>query len=470
MQPFDPAQVNFTLTEANSYQYGFFVPQDVNGHIDLMGGRENYEAKLDALFNAPENLTGRVQPDITGLIGQYAHGNEPSHNTIYMYNFVGKPAKTQKYVKQVLDDFYSDRRDGYSGNEDCGQMSAWAVFSMMGFYPATPASGYYVLGLPRFQNVRLTMENGKQFEVIAKNLSEQNCYVQSVKLNGKPLEASYIMFDEVFNGGTLEFTMTDNPNSTWATQPENCPKMIIYSDPIVIVPTINANSDTFFDSLMVSMKHPVEGVQIYYTLDGSDPTKNGILYEQPLCLKENTTVQAAALFKSGFGDRWSLPIDASYYLIDARRTVQLENMYNEQYEAGGLKALIDHQRGGENFRTGTWQGYYGVDLIATVDLGVSKRVSRLAGSFLQDQDSWIFMPTEVEYFVSKDGKTFRSVGKVKNNVPQDVDVAVLREMEVNPRTEARYVKMVAKSIGVCPEWHVGAGQKAWIFCDELVIE
>ena len=466
MKPFDPAQVNFTLTEANSYQYGFFVPQDVNGHIDLMGGLNSYEAKLDGLFNAPSNLTGRAQPDITGLIGQYAHGNEPSHNTVYMYNFVGAPVKTQKYVKQVMDDFYTDRRDGYSGNEDCGQMSAWAVFSCMGFYPATPASGYYVLGLPRFERTRLTFENDKQFEVIAKNLSEKNCYVQSVKLNGNPLERSYITFDEVHNGGTLEFTMTDQPNSTWATKPENCPVMRIESNPIVIVPTINATSDTFFDSLMVSMNHPVEGVEIYYTLDGSDPTENGTLYEQPLCLKENTKVRAAAKQ----GDSWSRVIDAQYYLIDANRSVKLENMYNEQYSAGGVKALIDHLRGTDNFRTGAWQGYYGVDLIATVDLGQPKKINRLAGSFLQEIYSWIWMPTEVEYFVSDDGKNFRSVGKVKNEVPIDEDGAFVQEMEVRPRTNARYVKMVAKTIGICPEGHVGAGQKAWIFCDELVIE
>ena len=466
MRPFDPAQVNFTLTEANSYQYGFFVPQDVNGHVDLMGGWNEYEAKLDALFNAPSNLTGREQPDITGLIGQYAHGNEPSHNTVYMYNFVGKPTKTQYYVKKVMDDFYTDRRDGYAGNEDCGQMSAWGVLSAIGIYPATPASGYYVLGLPRFERTRLTFEDGKQFEVIAKGLSNKNCYVKSVKLNGKTLERSFITCEEVLNGGTLEFTMTNQPNSAWATQPENCPVVRIPSESIVIVPTINADSDTFFDSLMVSMSHPVEGVKIYYTLDGTMPSDSALLYEKPICLKGNTVIRAAAE-QDG---RWSNVIDAQYYLIDARHSVKLENKYNEQYEAGGLKALIDHKRGGENFRTGSWQGYYGVDLVATVDLGVSKRINRLAGSFLQEIYSWIWMPTEVEYFISDDGRNFRSVGKVKNEVPVDADGAFVQEMEVRPRTEARYVKMVAKTSGTCPEGHVGAGQKAWIFCDELVIE
>jgi hypothetical protein len=297
-------------------------------------------------------------------------------------------------------------------------------------------------------------------------LSDKKHYVQSVKLNGEPLERSYITFDEVYNGGTLEFTMTDQPNSTWATQPENCPVVRIPNESIVIVPTIDANSDTFFDSLKITLNHPIEGTKIYYTMDGTDPKENGTLFEQPLCIKKNTTVRAVAQE----GDRWSKEIDASYYLIDARTTVKLENMYNEQYAAGGLKALIDHLRGGDNFRTGSWQGYYGVDLIATVDLGQPKKINRLAGSFLQEIYSWIWMPTEVEYFISNDGKNFRSVGRVKNEVPQDEDGAFIQEMEVRPRTNARYVKMVAKTIGICPEGHVGAGQKAWIFCDELVIE
>ena len=466
MQPFDPTQVNFTLTEANTWQYNFFVPQDINTHIDMMGGREAYGQKLDGLFTASSKLTGREQVDITGLIGQYAHGNEPSHNTVYMYNFIGQPTKTQKYVKQVMDEFYTDERDGLSGNEDCGQMSAWGVFSAMGFYPATPASGYYVLGLPRFDQVTMNMENGKQFKVVAKNLTPQNCYVESVKLNGKSLERSYITFDEIYNGGELVFTMTSTPDSPWATQPENCPVIRIPGESILVVPAINAESSTFFDSLVVTMSHPLEGTKVYYTLDGSDPNENSLVYSNPIVLKQSTTIRAAAL-QDG---QWSCVVDADFHLIDAKRAVKLEHPYSNQYEAGGLKALIDHQRGGDNFRTGVWQGYHGVDLIVTVDLGAKQRVNRLAGSFLQEQGSWIFMPKEAEFFVSDDGKKFRSVGKVTNEIAQDEEDAVTQEMGVRPRCEARYVKMAAKTIGTCPKWHVGNGQPAWIFCDEFIIE
>ena len=466
MEPFDPTQVNFTLTEANTWQYNFFVPQDINTHVDLMGGREQYAQKLDALFTASSKLTGREQVDITGLIGQYAHGNEPSHNTVYMYNFVGQPTKTQRYVRQVMDEFYTDGRDGLSGNEDCGQMSAWGVFSAMGFYPATPASGYYVLGVPRFDKVSLHLGEGKTFVVKAKNLTPQNRYVKSVKLNGKPLARSYVTVDEVLAGGELVFTMTATPDSPWATQPENCPVMRIPTESILVVPAINASSNTFFDSLMVTMSHPLEGASIYYTLDGSDPNENSLRYTEPLMLKQAVTLRAAALQ----GGRWSRVVESDFYLIDAKRAVKLEHPFSDQYDAGGLKALIDHQRGGENFRTGTWQGYSGVDLIATVDLGSKQRINRLAGGFLQEQGSWIFMPKEVEFFVSDDGKRFRSVGKVVNDVPLDEDDAVIQDLGVRPRCDARYVKMAAKNIKTCPDWHVGAGQPAWIFCDEFIIE
>ena len=466
MQPFDPTQVNFTLTEANTWQYNFFVPQDVNTHIDMMGGWEEYGKKLDGLFTASSKLTGRQQVDITGLIGQYAHGNEPSHNTVYMYNFIGQPTKTQKYVKQVMDEFYTDERDGLCGNEDCGQMSAWGAFSAMGFYPATPASGYYVLGVPRFDKVTVNLDNGKQFVVKAKNLSQQNCYVKSVTLNGKALERSYITFDEVYNGGELVFTMTSTPDSPWATQPENCPVVRIPGESILVVPAINAETNTFFDSLTVTLSHPIEGTQVYYTLDGTEPNGNGSVYTEPVVLRHDAVIRAAAL-QNG---QWSRTIDAEFHLIDAKRAVKLEHPYSNQYEAGGLKALIDHQRGGDNFRTGVWQGYHGVDLVATIDLGSRQKVNRLAGSFLQEQGSWIFMPKEVEFFVSDDGKNFRSVGRVTNQVALDEEDSVIQELAVRPRCETRYVKMAAKNIGTCPDWHPGAGQPAWIFCDEFIIE
>ena len=464
--PFDPTQVNFMLTEANTWQYNFFVPQDINTHIEMMGGKKAYDRKLNELFNSSSEMTGRVQSDITGLIGQYAHGNEPSHHMAYLYNYLGKPSKTQKLVNKIMYELYTDQPDGLCGNEDCGQMSAWYVMSAMGFYPVTPASGYYVIGVPHFEEMVVNLENGKTFTVIAKNLSRENRYIESVKLNGRPLNRSYIYFDEVHNGGKLEFVMTNNRKSSWATEAENCPTQKIENDIIVTAPIIKAASDVFFETLNIELSHLDTDVKMYYTTDGSTPDESSTLYTAPFDINESSDVMVVAI-KDG---KKSNIVEGNFKKIAAGRTIKIENKYNSQYEAGGDIALIDYQRGSNNFRVGTWQGYHGVDLIATVDLSEVQEINRLAGSFLQDQKSWIFMPKQVEFFVSNDGKNFKSVGVVKNTISQETEEPVLHEFDINKKLSARYIKMIAKKIDACPDWHVGAGEPGWIFCDEIVME
>ena len=464
--PFDPTQVNFMLTEANTWQYNFFVPQDINTHIEMMGGEKAYDRKLNELFNSSSEMTGRIQSDITGLIGQYAHGNEPSHHMAYLYNYLGKPSKTQKLVNKIMYELYTDQADGLCGNEDCGQMSAWYVMSAMGFYPVTPASGYYVIGVPHFEEMTINLENGKTFTVTANNLSRENRYIESVKLNGKSLKRSYIYFDEVHNGGKLEFVMTNKRNSTWATEAENCPTQRIENPIIVTAPIINVASDVFFETLDIELSHLDSDVKMYYTTDGSNPEENGTLYTEPFVIDQSSDVMVVAI-KDG---KKSNIVEGNFKKIAAGRTIQIENKYNSQYEAGGDIALIDYQRGSNNFRVGTWQGYHGVDLIATVDLSEIQDITRLSGSFLQDQKSWIFMPKQVEFLVSNDGINFTSVGVMDNTISQETDDPVLHEFSINKNLSARYIKMVAKKIDACPDWHVGAGEPGWIFCDEIVIE
>ncbi len=468
--PFDPTQVNFMLTEANTWQYNFFVPQDINTHIEMLGGIKAYDRKLNELFNSSSEMTGRVQSDITGLIGQYAHGNEPSHHMAYLYNYLGKPSKTQRLVNKIMNELYTEHPDGLCGNEDCGQMSAWYVMSAMGFYPVTPASGYYVIGVPHFEEMVINLDNGKTFTIIAKNLSRENRYIESVKLNGKALSRSYIYFDEVYNGGKLEFQMTNNRKSGWATKLEDCPTQRIDSPIIVTTPTIEVASDVFFEKLNVELGHidynDDNDVKIYYTIDGSDPDEGSILYTAPFDIDESADVRVIAI-KDG---KKSNIIEGSFKKIAAGRTIEIENAYNSQYEAGGNIALIDFQRGSNNFRVGTWQGYHGVDLIATVDLSEKQEVNRVAGSFLQDQKSWIFMPEQVEFFISDDGKRFKSLGVIENNISQEIEEPVIHEFSIDRAFSARYIKMVAKKIEACPDWHVGAGEPGWIFCDEIVIE
>ena len=200
------------FTEGNSWQYTWHVQHDVQGLIDLMGGNEAFVTKLDSLFfleSTAEN-TGFVS-DVTGLIGQYAHGNEPSHHVAYLYSYAGHPEKTQQVIREVFDRFYLAQPDGLCGNDDCGQMSAWYIFSAMGFYPVNPISGEYVLGAPQIEKISLSLPEGKTFTVEAKGLSKTNKYVKSVELNGKPVTGLTISHKDVMNGGNLVFTMTDQP-------------------------------------------------------------------------------------------------------------------------------------------------------------------------------------------------------------------------------------------------------------------
>lgn len=196
--------------EGNAWQWTFFVPHDIDGLAKLMGGKDVLASRLDSLFTMHSSLEGEtVSGDISGLIGQYAHGNEPGHHTIYMYNEVGHPHKTQKYVNEVLTTLYDTTPTGICGNEDTGQMSAWYVFSSLGFYPMDPVSGRYELGAPLFDRAVINLSSGRQFVITAENLSDKNIYVEKVWLNDRSLDRTYITFDELLNGGTLRFKMTD---------------------------------------------------------------------------------------------------------------------------------------------------------------------------------------------------------------------------------------------------------------------
>ncbi len=228
VEPFDPKRsnhrINTDYTEGNAWQHSWFVPHQVDKLIELMGGDDAFSERLDSLFNEDSNITGEnTSPDISGLIGQYAHGNEPSHHIGYLYNYAGKPWKSQEILHQIMHTQYSTEVDGLSGNEDCGQMSAWYVFSAMGFYPVNPASGNYVIGTPQFEQFDITLSDTKTFTIIADGVSDENIYIKSVSLNGEPLERSYISHKEIIAGGELIFEMGSAPNKNWAKKTEYRP-------------------------------------------------------------------------------------------------------------------------------------------------------------------------------------------------------------------------------------------------------
>jgi predicted alpha-1,2-mannosidase len=196
--------------EGNAWQWTFFVPHDVDGLANLFGGREILLSRLDSLFTMGSELEGEnVSGDISGLIGQYAHGNEPSHHIAYMYSYLEEPEKTQYYVNTILTTLYDTTPDGICGNEDTGQMSAWYIFSSLGFYPMDPVSGRYELGIPFFDKAIINLPSGKTFTINSNYRSGENHYVKSVSLNGKKLSRNYITFQEVLDGGELQFEMAD---------------------------------------------------------------------------------------------------------------------------------------------------------------------------------------------------------------------------------------------------------------------
>ncbi len=213
--PFDPFLLSHAgtsggdYTEGNAWQYTWHVQHDVPALVELMGGKEVFESKLDSLFFLDKtSLGGGFHGDVTGLIGQYAHGNEPSHHVAYLYNYTDSPHKTQEIIRDIFDRFYLPGRDGLCGNDDCGQMSTWYMFSALGFYPVDPVSGEYLIGAPQVKRMVLNLENGKQFVMKANNLSAANKYVASATLNGKPLEGFKIKYEDIVNGGELVFEMT----------------------------------------------------------------------------------------------------------------------------------------------------------------------------------------------------------------------------------------------------------------------
>ncbi len=229
--PFDPyatsTEGKSMYEEGNAWQYTFFVPHDIRGLAEQYGGYNRFSQKLDSLFSVSSDIKGEsAPPDVSGLIGQYAHGNEPSHHIAYMYTYIGQAWKTQQMVRMIMDSMYHSKPEGYAGNEDCGQMSAWAVWSMIGFYPANPASGEYVFGSPMFDQVTMRLPGGVVFQVRTKSGGPGDMYIQSVKLNNKPYTKTYIDHATLLQGGVLEFVMGDKPNKKWGANPKDWPSSV----------------------------------------------------------------------------------------------------------------------------------------------------------------------------------------------------------------------------------------------------
>jgi predicted alpha-1,2-mannosidase len=427
-KPFDPREINNNFTEGNSWQYSFFVPQDIPGMIEAYGGNEKFEAKLDEMFNSESKTTGREQADVTGLIGQYAHGNEPSHHMAYLYNYVGKPEKTTEKVHYILDNFYKNAPDGLIGNEDCGQMSAWYVLSSMGIYNVTPGQPKWEINKP-FLDAKVSIDGNKP---------------------------SYLHLPDT-RGILPQFGKEDVVNSSYQS--------------IVPVPLIQAESKSFKDTMKVEIISQNPNYDLYYYIDDKPfqfVPSNLVKYTQSIEIAKTTKIIAAA--KNG--KQGSAFARATFYKKPNNYTIDIKSKYNPQYTAGGDEGIIDGINGTENWRKGEWQGYQSQDFEAIIDLQSVKNVSNFSATFLQDSRSWILMPTKVDYYSSLDNVNFTLIGTIENNLDPKFDENKIQNFEYKSPKEikAKYIKVKAYNFGKLPEWHQGFGGDAFIFIDEITIK
>jgi hypothetical protein len=410
IEPFTPTDSDHKggeYVEGNAWQWTWFVPHDVPGLIELFGGHDPFAKKLDQLFTTDSKITGkRISGDITGLIGQYAHGNEPSHHTAFLYNFIGKPEKTKALVDRICKEQYHNTPDGLCGNEDCGQMSAWYVFAKNNVYPFLPG-----------KNNMLSIDNTARFP-------------------SKPIIASrvtdfLIQPMPIISGPQLPFR--DSTQITISAM-KGAGNYIVHIEP------------------PRGSRRPVKVLDL---LDGE--TKRITIYDETHVVAFSKTTEEKLC-------------TADFYRRDSNRKMVSLTPYNNQYTGGGDEALIDGMRGGADFRTGSWQGWQGQNVECVIDLGSEQAISSIGLSCLQETKSWIWFPSRIEFMLSHDGKSFASAGFIDITEYQKETNPSTREFKRDLRGSARFVKIIAKpAFDKIPNWHLGAGGTPWIFVDEILV-
>ncbi len=420
-EPFDPYQVDFNYTEANAWQYSYFVPHDIETLIEYVGGHEAFFNRVDELFNAKTETTGREQSDITGLIGQYAHGNEPSHHTAFLYNYgliCYEPScyASYKKVKQIMSEQYHNTPDGLCGNEDCGQMSAWYVLAKNNLYSVCP-------GKPEF----ITF----------------NPYLQ--------VDHKYIL-------GGHEVKVNERPMSK-------------VSDYLILpMPIIQGPQTSFTDPVEIFVYCADTAVAVVSSVfrTGQNAMNNHGFGESRFMIDNETRVESYAVKNESFRSKRE---SANFQKRKSDIVITSLTPFSNQYHAGGNEALIDGMRGSSDFRVGAWQGWQGQNVQVQIDLGSHQIISSISLSCIEEIKSWIWFPSEIEFFVSGDPSDYMSVGVIKNDGATNDESAKTKEFTLQQQTAGRYVMLVVKpAFDIIPNWHLGAGGKPWIFADEIIIK
>lgn len=458
VEPFDPREVNFHYTEANAFQYLFGAHHDIPALMRLFNANKNasskdsiLESRLDQLFTSNQEMSGRVQADITGLIGQYAHGNEPSHHVAYLYNYTANPEKTQKYVRTIKRDFYKNSPDGLIGNEDCGQMSSWYVFSALGFYPVHPFDASYERGLPSFRELRFVVP-GQQAIQISSDLDPERDYVQSMSINGQSRGLNF----SISPGDHIHFSKLKTTESNYRTEG------ISHWEGLV-QPFIQTGDQVFEDSTCIRLAS-IANQPIEYTWDTNAVSVS--IYKKPVCITNSCSLFFRAKSNSAKGP-W---LYSRFFKKPSGIQLELHSEYSNVYPASGPSALVDGLRGGGDFRDGLWQGFQGKDLEADVTFSNPQEIKHIHIRFLQDQRSWILMPSQVIFSISEDGVHYKDLPAIRNDLPIEEENPVVKTFTMDYTGKVKYVKVKATNSGKMPSWHLGAGGDSWIFCDELYFE
>ena len=467
VHPFEPTEVNFNYTEANSWQYSLYAPHQPELLTSLLGGKKGLSNWLDGLFSTSSQLSGREQADITGLIGQYAHGNEPSHHMAYLYNYSATPWKTQVFVDSIQRTMYHNAPDGLSGNEDCGQMSAWYVLSALGFYPIAPGSPRYELGHPLFSEATIRLENGNQ--VTVKKIGGNGKFIKAVSYNG--LEITYLDHAQLLQGGIVEFEMQDTPNNALVLD-NGAPQLNMDFIP---VPFIATPSRIFNDSITITMgitDLPGTTFAIEYAVEQGQHMGSWVRYNGPFNLKESAKIHVRGTTTNNQVSNVSSTVTSIFTKTDANCSLELKTAYAPAYAAAGPNTLIDKIRGSNDFRTGDWQGFQGKDISAVVTFTTPRDLHSVGVSYLRDLRSWIFDPSSIMIEISTDGKTFTqaaafSIDKPTKETDEKSMGNLVKDVAFKQVTAIRYT---VKNSGVCPDWHLGAGNPTWLFLDELIFE
>jgi hypothetical protein len=409
--------------------------------------------RLDSLFFTQSEMSGRLMPDVTGLIGQYAHGNEPSHHMAYLYDLCD-PLKAQMLIQKIKTEFYKNSADGLIGNEDCGQMSSWYVFSSLGFYPVNPYDAYYYCGYPGFENVSIQIPGQKPVTIRTHHEKNAN-QLSEFKLNGKSESLRF----RIKQGDQLDFYLGNSALNR-----------IIHTDQTSntdysITPYIKNGQRVFNDSTVVVISSLLS-MPIEYCTDTTSKKVN--FFNDSLVLRDYTKL----FFRQRQMHNKNPWLISEFSPKPEGLILHLDNSYAIHYTAGGNDALIDGLTGSDDYRDGQWQGYQDRDLSLTLEFKEPRAFQTLGIRFIQDQPSWIMMPETVSFWTSEDGAQFELAGKIANPIAQQEDQRIIHEFSFDKNKEKpriKFVRILAKNSGKLPSWHKGAGGATWLFADEIII-